>query len=296
MQDHSGGHGVPDSGAVRDTPADVAAEPLLRLANLARSCGRCGAKAAAEDTFCTSCGSTLADAGDGATADTAVGASSVAVERTLVASPPLAAEVSAPARRSWLVPALAVAAGLLLAAAVVLAVFWRDEARHASRVQQRLDATRSTLQQTRSSLASTRAKLRATSALSAKRRAVLVQAQTVLARVDPLLSSVDGVQQRAGDLQSQGTTMSTDAESLIQTTITLVNYLVDWGSSADVSYVNGLIDQANSELESVRADEVLFGGDTTTYSKASATFGQKADAFSSAVRSLQTQLKGAAGS
>jgi hypothetical protein len=196
----------------------------------------------------------------------------------------------------WLGRTVAVLSGLFLIGLIALGVLWHSERGHAARLQDRLNQATLTLRQTRVTLTSTRAKLAATNALSARRRTVLLKAQQVLKKVDPLLSSVDGVQQRAGDLQSQGTTMSDDAESLIQTTVTLVNYLVDWGSDADTAYVNGLIDEANSELNAVRADEVLFAGNTSDYDKARTVFGQHADAFSGAVRSLQQQLRGVAGS
>ena len=191
--------------------------------------------------------------------------------------------------------AVAVLAAAAVLATVAFAVLWRSQVSHSVRLQHKLDTTTAQLATTRSILATTQSRLAATSALSARRRAVLLKARAVLTKVDPLLSSVDGVQQQAGSVQGQGSTLSGDAESLIQTTVTLVNYLVANGSNSDSTYVNALIDQANSELDAVRADEVLFAGDTGAYDTASTTFGNKADAFSAAVRSLQTQLKGVAG-
>lgn len=188
------------------------------------------------------------------------------------------------------VSTLAVAA---VALAATLGLFWQRERQHAHSLSTRVDVTRAQLHSTQSRLKLTEAKLAATKSLSEKRRGVLLKAKGVLAQVDPLLSSVDGVQARAGDLQRQGDALSGDAEGLIQTTITLVNYLVQTDASyIDNSYVNDLIDQANTQLDGVRADETLFAAGDARYSGASVTFGHKADAFSSAVRQLQQQLKG----
>lgn len=270
-----------------------------------RFCGECGAQAAAADEiFCTSCGNTLPTYHGGATAtDTGVLpavaptamplTSTGATAQTFVdRRPPLNPDqISATSTRTRLSAAVVVLTILVLAATVTFAVLWRSQASHAQMLHGRLDKATGQLVATRSTLASTEAKLAATTALSARRRAVLLQAQAVLKKVDPLLSSVDGVQQQAGNIRSGGSALSADAETLIGTIVTLVNYLVDWGSNADTAYVNELIDEANGELDTVRADELQFATDTGSYDKAGAAFGNKADAFSTAVRSLQTQLK-----
>jgi hypothetical protein len=288
---HNEGSDAPDGGAPTNIQVEV---PELRLVSPPIVCPGCGAKAVTGDTFCTACGHGLT-VPDPAASVTAVLPVAPA-EQTLIAPPPKGHHpVETSRRRSKIWATVGVLAVAAVLATVALAFLWRSQVSHSVRLQHKLDTTTAQLATTRSILASTQSRLAATSALSARRRAVLLKARAVLTKVDPLLSSVDGVQQQAGSVQGQGSTLSGDAESLIQTTVTLVNYLVANGSNSDSTYVNALIDQANSELDAVRADEVLFASDTGAYDTASTAFGNKADAFSAAVRSLQTQLKGVAG-
>ncbi len=178
----------------------------------------------------------------------------------------------------------------------VFGALWAMQMQHAHRLSHQLASTQSRLHETQARLAETTHQLSVATALSTRRKAVLLQAQSVLSKVDPLLSSVDGVQRRAGDLQIQGNTLSGNAESLIQTTITLVNYLVQTNTAyVDYTYVNTLINDANSELDNVRADEVRFAAGDSRYNGASATFSHKADAYSAAVRTLQKQLRAVTG-
>ena len=288
---HNEGSDVPEGG----TSGIQVEGPELRLVAPPIVCPGCGAKSVSGDTFCTACGHGLPAVPVPAASETAV-IPVAAAEHTLVAPPPQGHhrfETSRGHSKIW--GAVAVLGLAAVMASVAFAVLWRSQVSHAVRLEHKLDTTAAQLATTRSTLATTQSRLAATSALSARRRAVLLKARAVLTKVDPLLSSVDGVQQQAGSVQGQGSTLSGDAESLIQTTVTLVNYLVANGSDSDSTYVNALIDQANSELDAVRADEVLFASDTGAYDTASTTFGNKADAFSAAVRSLQTQLKGVAG-
>jgi hypothetical protein len=185
---------------------------------------------------------------------------------------------------------------LAVAAAAALAVLWRNEHSHADRLQRTLTATQASLTATRTSLTRTRAQLDATTAVANRRRTVLLQAKQVLLKVDPLLSSVDNLQSKAQTVQGDSGTLVGDAETLIQTTISLVNYLVATNTDAvDYTYVDGLISDANSELDSVRADETVMSVADGAYGSASTGFGNRADSFSASVRSLQKELNGVTG-
>jgi hypothetical protein len=214
-------------------------------------------------------------------------------EDKLVAHPyvPVSADLVARGRRRWPLIAVLVA---VLAGTVVLGVLWRLQASDAQHLRRTLHATRLRLASSQSDLSRTKQTLAATSSKSEKRRQALVQTQDVLAQVDPLLSSVDGVQNKAGALGDQGSTISSDAEAFIGTVADLVNYMLQPGTN-DYTYVGQQVDTANSELATMRADEGLFGDANSAYGTASTAFGSKASAFTQSVRALQKQLKGAVG-
>lgn len=257
--------------------SDLPAVDSASTANRA-VCAHCGRENSVQDGYCTSCGAALP-----------VGAlASVPIEReqTLGSVTGL--------RRLTRVPPLAGFVALI--AAVVLAALLALEFSHARRINNELASTRVSLQQTERHLVRTLHQLSSSTALSKRRRAVLLQAQTVLQKVNPLLSSVDGVQSQAQTLQGNADTLSSDAATFNQTVVTLINYLLqNDASSWDLSYVNTLIDDANSELDSVGSDEGEVSNADDTYNHASASFGNRADSFSSSVLALEKQLKSVTG-
>jgi hypothetical protein len=298
---------VPTSGDARDVPADDRVVELRPIESL-RVCPTCLVSNSANDVYCTGCGIPLsADApGDSAEADpddTTAGVTpslpaplpaehAVTLSHMTFATPvPLQ---HAPLSRSqrWLVVLAGVLAVAAAAGAVAFALLWRSQSQHVERVQARLETTQGDLSRVETSLAKTQSNLTAVTSLAEKRRSVLVRTRDVLAQVDPLLSSVDAIQNKASDVRAQGDALSADADSLISTLATLVNYLVDTDADyVDWYYVGDLIDDANGELDSVRADETLFAADDASYNTASTRFGHKADDFSASVRLLQRQLK-----
>jgi hypothetical protein len=179
-----------------------------------------------------------------------------------------------------------------LAGTSTLAYLWRDEAASADALQAALTATDAELSTTNRALSETESRLQTASSLADRRRALLVQARAVLSRVDALLSSVDDIQGRARNMKDARYTFSSDADALIATTVTLVNYLVATDSSyLSYSYVDSLISEANSQLGAVRGDQYSLSEQDGAYDDATSRFGTQADAFSKAVRSLQRQLK-----
>ncbi len=299
--------GVPTSDDARAVPADERVVELRPIASRG-VCPACFVSNSASDVYCTGCGTTLsADAPrDSGVADpdgTAAGVTlplpaplpaehAVKLSNTAVETPVRPQHAATSQSQRWpllLVGLLAVAAA---AGAVAFALLWRSQSRHVDRVQARLEATQNDLSRVETSLTKTRANLTAVTSLAEKRRSVLVRTRDVLAQVDPLLSSVDAIQKKASDVRAQGDALSADADSLISTLATLVNYLVDTDADyVDWYYVGDLIDDANGELDSVRADETLFTADDASYNTASTRFGHKADDFSASVRLLQRQLK-----
>jgi hypothetical protein len=271
-----------------------------------KACPSCGAANATTDRFCTTCGALMLGSPPAGTASD--DGSPGDAEATLVTAALSASDVGAvgsakPAvragdrpidgrRRRWPIRAISLLAVVATGTAVALGVLWHNETRHAHDLQASLDRTRATLTSTEAALTATRAQLSSITSLANKRRAVLLQAQNVLLKVDPLLSSVDGLQSKAGTVQVDGNGLTDDAETLIQTIITIANYLINTNTAyVDSAYVGGLIENANAELGTLRADELIFSGAQTDYGTASTEFGNRADGFSRAVLGLQKQLK-----
>jgi hypothetical protein len=189
----------------------------------------------------------------------------------------------------------AIVVGLLgLAVALVLAILWQLQTDRTHHVQRSLAVTQAELEQTHTQLTKTKAHLRSVAAESERRRGVLLQTAVVLKQVDPLLSSVDGIQAQAGSMKDEGDAIASDAETLIGSMATLAEYLIRTDTAyVDYAYVTDLIDNIKTDLGGLRADESLFTGANSRYGSASAKFGNKADAFSAAVRDLQNQLTAA---
>jgi hypothetical protein len=291
-----------------DTPAAEAGVAELRPVDDFRVCPACLVVNGQDDVFCTGCGAKLPAAGPATTPaaaeQTAVAETKEEAPRTLEVTllhPPIPARPEAPMPRSgptrlrrphWL--ALAVALVLILAA-VWFAVLWRVEASHSHRLSGRLATATGELGSARKQIASTEAQLKATSTVSQKRKAVLLRAQAVLASVDPLLSSVDGLQKRTSDIQGGRDLFSSAADALISDTFTLANYLIQTDPAyIDTTYEGQLIDTANTDLATVRADQASLGGYDASYGAASTRFGRRADSFTQAVRNLQRQLQAVA--
>jgi hypothetical protein len=267
---------------LRKTRGDTAADTSIGALATARSCPRCGAENAAQDSFCSECGASL----------------NAPAAQTLVSLPmaPVGSHQELPAtprsRRRWPIVLVCAVAALSLAAAVAFAALWRVEANHATRLQRELRDTQTALTDTRSRLDVTTAQLDATTALAERRRTVLVQAQKVLAGVDRLLSSVDGIKGAAGDLQTEGDNLAYDADNLTSSLGQAADYAVHTDVySFDIDYYNSLIGDANDYYYAFVDDETAFADAETSYGKASTSFGNHADAFSTAVRQLQRQLK-----
>jgi chromosome segregation ATPase len=145
-----------------------------------------------------------------------------------------------------------------------------------------------TLEETRARLVG---ELAATKGISQKRATVLLRANNVLGGLDPLLASVDALKKDTSDIQAGRSAFQTAANDLIQTTITLVNYLVDTDSAyADNGYTNDLIDQANGELDTVNSYGSQLSQSDATYSKDAASFDTRATSLSSSVAALKKQL------
>jgi hypothetical protein len=174
---------------------------------------------------------------------------------------------------------------------LVFGLLWHVQTGHTHRVQTSPAMTQAELARVQTRLGVTKARLQSVTSLAEKRRAVLLEAQNVLTKVDPLLSSVDGIQNQAGVLKDQGDAIATDADTLMGTMATLASYLIQTDTAyVDYTYVESVIGDVRSELDTLRADESLFGGANSRYDGASTKFGNKADAFSTAVRGLQKQL------
>jgi hypothetical protein len=128
--------------------------------------------------------------------------------------------------------------------------------------------------------------------ISEKRGAVLLRANHVLDGLDPLLASVDALKKDTGDIQAGRIDFQNAADALIQTTIVLVNYLVNTDSSSvDVDYENGLVDQANSQLAAVQSYASQLSRSDTSYSGDASQFDARATTLSNAVSALKKQLR-----
>jgi hypothetical protein len=272
-------------------------------------CASCLVSNSAADAFCTACGSPLrpvVTAEDDRSAEPPYEVSDIVrtgwLDADVAPSVTQTTQVLAPepmtASRSRRWPLLlAVLLGVAaLAAAVIFGLLWRSATSHASHTEAKLDVSQANLRTTAAALRDTSAKLAAVTSLSDRRKAVLLQAQDVLAKVDPLLSSVDDIQGKATAIQAQRDIFTGDSDTLTQTMITLGNYVIQTDPAyIDQTYLQQLIDSANSELATVRTDEANLSGSDSGYTTASSGFGNKANAFSASVRSLQKQLKTTAG-
>lgn len=273
----------------------------IRPVESLKVCPACLVSSSADNTFCTTCGTQLTTSEAAALPEPATEVIEPVppqIEHTAVIPPqPLPAPVAAaPKGRRWPLVVSLITLVLALAAAAGLAVLWQKESHRVHTLSRNLAATQASLHTTKATLKKTQASLASTQALSAKRRAVLLQAQDVLTKVDPLLSSVDNIQNKASAVVTQGSTLSGDSETFISTVSDLVNYMVDTNAAYyDYSYISQQIDSANSELDTIRADEGIFSDNTTAERNASDAFGTKASAFTQSVRTLQKQLKQVAG-
>lgn len=260
-------------------------------------CPACLVSNSADDAFCTACGAALEPAAEAPTEIRdawPTEAEVTAVQSPLPAPAVPSATATVPAARRG---SRRLTAALLVCAAglVAFAVLWQMQMSHAHSLSHTLARTESKLTSTSVQLRRTQAKLSSATALSEKRRFVLLQAKDVLGKVDPLLSSVDTIQNKAGAVGDQGSTLTSDAETFISTVADLVNYMLNTNASYyDYGYINQGIDNANSELDTIRADEAVFASNTSAYGGASDAFSGKASAFTKSVRLLQKQLNEAA--
>jgi hypothetical protein len=273
----------------------------IRAVEQLRFCSSCLVSNASSDKFCSACGAELPSTTEpGELPDADIEQTAVTAAEDVLHAPvhgfadeaPTVMKHPGQSLRGWQFPG----AGLLLALAVAglatFAALWQSQSNHATRLQRSLAKTSTELASTKATLLTTQAQLFSARSLSDKRRAVLVQAADVVAKVDPLLSSVDNIQGKAQTMSSLGSGLSGDAETFISTVAGLVNYLYrSEGGYVDYAWVNQQIDNANTQLNTLRYDESMFSTGDTAYGDASKAFGVKADAFSVSVRRLQKQLK-----
>ena len=263
-----------------------------------RVCPACGAANISSDAYCTACGAAVPS---GSPEEGTVEFGRPVARLAPVAVLP-STHANARPRRSRLAIVLALAATAALGAAVVLAVLWHAQTQQATRLQHQLDrttaqltATRSKLAATRSELVTTESKLAATRRLSARRGAVLVKAEAVLKKVDPLLSDADGIKQITSEIQTARDTFAADSTQMTSDLIALENYEANPQDYPTIDEF-ALVDQVTAELDTVRSDYAALTSSDGDFSDASTSFGNHADAFTNAVRSLQTQLNAVAGS
>lgn len=250
-----------------------------------RRCGSCGHLAAPGDDFCTRCGTDLDDATNVLHLGVTPPPSSGAVPVPLQAPPPRR-------RRRGMWAALAVALAAVSVACVALAVATITSRQELSDTRSELEASQARVVALEKSRALLAHELAATRDLSRRRAAVLLRANRVLEGLDPLLSSVDDVKQSAATVQSKGDSFVTATGDLIDTTIALVNYLVQTEPDAiDHTHVNELIDRANGQLRTIDSYTSQLQKARSRYEKVAATFDTRASSFSSAVEALKQQLQ-----
>jgi hypothetical protein len=257
-------------------------------------CGECGSSNTAADSFCSNCGKPLPPPKEGAATLVSVPAAAPSVDEPAELTPVMGLQPTPRSSR----PLYSVSLGLVAAAIglAVLAFLWHSASVHATHVQHRLTASQRELVVTKARLAATAAQLDSTTALARRRRAVLVQAQKVLTKVDPLLSSVDGIQGQSTTVQGDGDALASDANNLVSALVAAANYLYYTSpTDFDPTTWSGLVGTVNGYFDSFKADETLFASAKSGYGSASTKFGNQADAFSSAVRRLQRELKSAVG-
>jgi hypothetical protein len=242
-------------------------------------CGSCGNPVAAGDAYCTHCGASLHDATNllhlGVKPPTAPGAAPVASASRQC--------------RPWVLLVTLAAVSLVALGLVAALVVGRQQLDETRAERDAATAEVADLTAARDRLAG---ELAATRTLSKRRAAVLAEADEVLRGVDPLLASVDDVKQRAAVVEGGGDSFVGATNSLIETTIELVNYLVGTDpDQIDVQYVNDLVDAANAQLDRVSSLESALQASHESYGKAAARFDTRATAFSSAVERLKRQLE-----
>ena len=300
---------VGDGGVVEIRPVDAI-----------KVCASCLVINSSADAFCTACGAELPaaqaaeehptleadlveqarhaqpDVSASAGPDLAV----TAARAPVVIHPPILIEKPRSSttleRRHWLMIAAVVTLFALGVGGTATFVWlWHSEKTQARRLTAERDLGRSRLAVTAQKLTSAQASLKATTALASERKTVLVRAQGVLGKVDQLLSSVDGLQQKSGDVQSAGATLSATAETMKADMVTLGNYVIQTDQAyIDAGYEQQLIDTANADIASLGYQESQLGSSSSSYDAASSRFGTVANAFSASVRRLQQQLQRAA--
>jgi hypothetical protein len=266
---------------------------LRPVANL-RVCPQCLVSNSGQDAFCTACGTPLITASGREAAAKAWDADRSAEASRVVSEIVEVPVVSTSRRRRWALIVVSVLAVVGLAATTLFALLWRSEIHHATRVEASLDANQSSLRAAQAALALTRGQLAATTSLAARRRAVLLQAAKVLKKVDPLLSDADNIKQITSQIQTARDTFASDSTQMTADLIYLENFEANPQNYPGVDQAS-LVNQVNGELSTVRYDYAALTASDGTFSTATTTFGGHADAFTSAVRTLQKQLKSATG-
>lgn len=246
------------------------------------------------DAFCTACGTALNTSSAHEVTIEAWSAASGADASPVVPDTPLAPVASPSRRRRWPLIVVSVIAAGGLAATTSFALLLRSEIHHGTRLEASLDANQSSLRTAQTALALTRGKLAATTSLAARRRTVLLQAADVLKKVDPLLSDADNIKQITSQIQTARDTFASDSTQMTTDLIYLENFEANPQNYPGVDQAS-LVNQVNGELSTVRYDYAVLTTSDGTFSTATTTFGGHADAFTSAVRTLQKQLKSAAG-
>ena len=266
----------------------------LRPVENLRVCSQCLVSNSAQDAFCTACGTALHTSSvQEATTEAPLMASSA--DASHVVPDTLAVPISAPSpRRRWPLIVVAVIAVGGLAASASFALLWRSEVNHGTRLEASLDANESSLRTAQAALASTRGRLAATTSLAARRRTVLLQAAVVLKKVDPLLSDADSIKQITSQIQTARDTFANDSAQMTSDLLYLENFEANPQNYPGVDQY-ALVYQVDGELATVRADYAALTSSDGSFSDATTTFGTHADAFTSAVRTLQKQLKSVTG-
>lgn len=280
-----------DTGALASGGSDVAERrPVENL----RVCPQCHVSNSGQDAFCTACGTALnTSSAHEATIEAGYAASNAEASQVIPDTLP-APVASRSRRRRWALIVVSVIAVGGLAAPTSFALLWRSEIHHGTRLEASLDANENSLRTAQTALALTRGKLAATTSLAARRRTVLLQAADVLKKVDPLLSDADNIKQITSQIQTARDTFASDSTQMTTDLIYLENFEANPQNYPGVDQ-SSLVNQVNVELSTVRYDYAVLTTSDGTFSTATTTFGGHADAFTSAVRTLQKQLKSATG-
>jgi hypothetical protein len=267
------------------SPPEADSEPEVTeaiSAQQSRVCPECLVVAAPSDAFCTACGAEL----PGLEMAPAPARASMSPSTHVVGRPPVGETSNRNRRKTLALGAggLGLAAGLTGVA--LLALAWHNE---------RVDKHRAeaTLRGALASFHSNESKLSAAKEVVGKQKALLNETAVVLRRVDPLLSNVDRLQQVTSDITAGRDTFSADANTLVDSMITLGNDLIDAAniSGVDVSYLSSEIDTVNGQIDTVRYESTNLSNYDDSYRAASNAFGANADAFTKSVRQLQRALR-----